>query len=85
MKAVTFKRLFELCDRNDQLKIIVENLKNIESIAKEWKLSLEQRRDLYKSCAHALDRNNESAGAFNVMQSYLRLFEGAKEAELTQN
>jgi len=48
-----------LCDRNNQLKIIVENLKKIEEISKEWALSLDERKDLFRSCALSLDRNNE--------------------------
>lgn len=85
MKALTFKRLFELCDKNNQLKIIVENLKKIEEISKDWKLTLDERRDLLKSCALALDRNNETHSAFKILKSFLRLFEQAKEAELAQH
>eukprot|EP00347_Sterkiella_histriomuscorum_P023152 403335751 len=85
MKSISFQRLFELCDRNNQLKIIVDNLKNIESISKEWKLSLEQRRQLLRSCAHALDKNEESDGAFNVLQAYLKTFEGVKDADLANS
>jgi len=44
LKGGVFQRLFELCDRNDQLKIIVENVKNIEEISKDWELSLDERR-----------------------------------------
>ena len=29
MKALSFQKLFEICDKNDQLKIIVDNLINI--------------------------------------------------------
>ena len=53
------QRLFELCDKNGQLKIIVENLKKIEEISKDWAMSVEERRDLFRSCALTLDRNNE--------------------------
>ena len=59
LKGVVFQRLFELCDKNGQLKIIVENLKKVEEISKEWTMSLDERRDLYRSCAVILDRNNE--------------------------
>lgn len=60
LKGVTFQKLFELCDKNDQIKIIVENLKKIEEISKEWDLSLDERKELYKSCAKTLDKANES-------------------------
>jgi hypothetical protein len=59
LKGVVFQRLFELCDKNGQLKIIVENLKKVEEISKEWAMSIDERRDLYRSCAVILDRNNE--------------------------
>ncbi len=36
IKGIVFQRLFELCERNDQLKIIVEIVKNIEEISKDW-------------------------------------------------
>jgi hypothetical protein len=57
LKGVVFKRLFELCDRNDQLKIIVENVKKVEEISREWAMSIDERRDLYRSAAITLDRN----------------------------
>ena len=72
MKSLTFQRLFELCDKNGQLKIIVENLKKIEEISQDWKLSTEERRVLLKSCAHALDRNNETQSAFKILKGYLK-------------
>jgi hypothetical protein len=59
-KAIAFQRLFEICDKNGQLKIINENLANIEQLSKEWKMKLDTRRTLYRNCAHALDKNNES-------------------------
>ena len=74
LKGVLFQRLFELCDRNGQLKIVVENLKKVEEISREWALSLEERRTLYRACALALDRNNEPVAAFQVMMAYLKLF-----------
>lgn len=54
-----FQRLFELCDRNDQLKIIVENVKKVEEISREWGMSIDERRELYRSAALTLDKNGE--------------------------
>lgn len=85
MKAVAFQKLFETCDKNGQLKIIVENLKNIEQVSQEWKLSLDEKRQLLKSCAVALDKNNETEGAFRVMTQFLRLFEKSNNQELAQH
>ncbi len=82
IKGIVFQRLFELCDRNDQLKIIVENVKNIEEISKDWELSLEERRQLYRACAQTLDKNNESVAAFKVSVAYLKLFNKCNDQEL---
>lgn len=54
-----FQRLFELCERNDQTKIIIEQLKKVEEISADWALSLEERRELFRASAHCLDRNQE--------------------------
>lgn len=59
LKGIVFQKLFELCDRNNQLKIIVENVKNVEEKSRDWALSLDERRELYRSAAITLDRNNE--------------------------
>jgi len=82
LKGVVFQRLFELCDKNDQLKIIVENLKKIEEISAEWVMSVEERRELYRSCAASLDRNNQQVAAFKVMMAYLKLFQKSTDQEL---
>jgi hypothetical protein len=50
----------ELCHKEKSISIIVDNLKDIENISKDWKLSVQERRDLYKTCARILDENNEA-------------------------
>lgn len=82
LKGVCFQRLFELCDKNGQLKIIIENLKKIEEISSEWAMSQQERRELYRSCAVALDKNDEPVAAFKVMSAYLKLFQKSSEQEL---
>jgi len=84
-KGLVFQRLFELCDKHGQLKIIVENLKKVEEISREWAMSLDERRELYRSCAVTLDRNNEPVAAFKVMMAYLKLFQKSGEAELAEH
>lgn len=74
--------MFELCDKNGQLKIIVENVKKIEEISAEWALSVEERRELYRSSSLILDKNNESVAAFKVTMAYLKLFQKSSEQEL---
>jgi hypothetical protein len=36
-----------------------ENVKNIENVSKDWKLTKDERRALYKICAKALDEGNQ--------------------------
>jgi hypothetical protein len=59
LKGVVFLRLFKLCEKNDQLKIIVENLKKIEEISKDWAMSIDERKELYRECAITLDGKDE--------------------------
>jgi hypothetical protein len=58
-KGLTFRRLVQFCDKENQLGIIINNVKNVETLSKEWNLSQQDRRELYKSCSHILDKNNE--------------------------
>ena len=82
LKGVVFQRLFELCDRNDQLKIIVENVKKVEEISKEWNMSIDERKELYRSSALSLDKNNEYVAAFQVTVAYLKLFQKSSDQEI---
>lgn len=50
----------EFCDKENQLSIIVNNVNKVEEISKEWNLNKQDKRDLFKSCSHILDKNNES-------------------------
>jgi hypothetical protein len=59
LKGVVFLRLFKLCDRNDQIKIVIENLKKIEDISKDWAMSVEERKELFRECAVTLDKKDE--------------------------
>jgi len=59
-RAVAIQRLFELCDKNDQITIVIENLKKIEEISNDWELSIEDRRNLFKTCGNILNKNNEA-------------------------
>jgi hypothetical protein len=74
--------MFKLCERNDQLKIIIENVKKIEEISSEWAMSVDERRELYRECAVTLDKHDEPVAAFRVMIAFLKLYEKSTEAEL---
>lgn len=44
MKSAAFQRLADTCDKNNQVKIIVENLKNIDNISRDWNLDIDEKR-----------------------------------------
>lgn len=60
LKGVVFQRLFQLCEKNDQLKIIIEQVKKVDEISKEWNMKIDERRELYRASAVTLDKNNET-------------------------
>ncbi len=47
-------------------------VKDIANISSEWKLTNDERIDLYLKCAAALDQEGDSTGAFKV---YYKAFE----------
>jgi hypothetical protein len=59
-KGVVFTRMFELCHKGGHLNIIINNVQKIEEISKDWSLSIEDRRQLYKACSHTLDDFNDT-------------------------
>ena len=40
MKGLAFKKLVEFCNKEKQLTIIIDNVKKVEEISKEWNLSM---------------------------------------------
>ncbi len=84
MRGIVFQRLFQMCDKNGQLKIIIDNLKQVITISKDWKMSVDERRELYRACAIALDRNQEYVAAFHVLAQFLKMFQKSQPSELAQ-
>ena len=64
MRALVFECMLHLCHRENQLSTILDNVKNVEQVSKEWTLSPQERRHLYKACSRVLDEVNEDWGAF---------------------
>ena len=52
MKLYTYRNLME---------IVQQRAQNVDVDSKKWKISAEERRDLYKTVAHALDKINDAA------------------------
>ena len=50
--------MVKICNEENQLEIIIDNLIKIEEISGEWNLSKEERKDLYKQCSDILNSKN---------------------------
>jgi len=73
LKALVFEELINLTSREGSLSIVAEHARKIEQESKEWKLTEDERRSLFKTVAVALDKANDE-GAFIVMHAYLKQF-----------
>lgn len=63
LKAHVFKTLVSLCQKEGQLEILVHRARNVEQESATWKLTDDERKDLYLSVAQSLDASNDD-GAF---------------------
>ena len=81
--------MVKICNEENQLEIIIDNLIKIEEISGEWNLSKEERKDLYKQCSDILNSKNYlynlwsityfRKGAFVTTLAYTKLFEKDSE------
>ena len=61
IKAFAFERLVQLCMDNNCTDIIIERARDVVQASKEWKLSVDERKSLYKTLGNVLDKLNESS------------------------
>lgn len=73
-KALVFAQLCQLCQRQNNLSIIVERARNVEQEAQEWTLTLAEKQELLLTIANVLDED-EDPSAYEVMHAYLKTFE----------
>jgi hypothetical protein len=71
LKALVFKTLVSLCQREGQLDIIVQKARNVEHEQAQWELTADERKDLFLSVAQSLESAKDD-GAFQVLHAYLR-------------
>jgi len=57
------------------MEIVQQRAQNVDVDSKKWKISAEERRDLYKTVAHALDKINDTAGAFKILSCLMKELE----------
>ena len=77
IKSYAFEKLIELCKDNDCSEIVIERARQVVQTSKDWKLSDEERKSLYKTIGGILDQLGDSTYAFKVMHAYLRLFKAS--------
>lgn len=58
-RYVIFLRFLKFMEKHQLVARVLSNLKEIDTISEQWKISEQERRDLYFTCADILDRHNE--------------------------
>jgi len=75
LKSVAFIELAKFLHEKNQLKqVMICQVRDINKISNDWKLTKTERHDLYVECAKILDQEDDS-GAFMVYYEALRLFD----------
>ena len=61
LKAYAFEKLVELCTKESCLEIMIGKARTIVEESKEWDLTVDERRSLYRTVARSLDQQNDSS------------------------
>lgn len=87
LKSLAFERLVQLCMDNNCTDIIIERARQVIETSKDWNLTDEERRSLYKRVANILDKLDDTSYAFKIMHAYVKLFKDGDKAgiESAQN
>lgn len=73
MKSNVFISMVDfLCKHNQLEAVMIKQVQDIAKLSEDWKLSREQRYELYVVCAKALEHANDSSGAFQVYMEAAR-------------
>lgn len=86
MKSTIFVAMTQfLCEHNQLEAVMIKQVQDIAKLSEEWKLSKDQRYDLYISCAQALEHSEDCRGAFQVYMDALKLVDiGSKNKQADQ-
>lgn len=87
MKSTIFMAMTEfLCQHNQLEAVMIKQVQDIGKLSEEWKLTKDQRYELYISCAQALEQSDDCRGAFQVYLEALRLVDlGSKNKQVDQS
>ena len=61
LKSYAFEKLVELCTNENCLEIMIGKAREIVADSKDWNLTVEERRSLYRTVARSLDQQNDSS------------------------
>ena len=61
IKSFAFEKLVQLCMDNNCTDIIIERARVIVQASKDWNLTVDERKSLYKTLGNILDKLNESS------------------------
>jgi hypothetical protein len=62
-----FQQLIRFLQQNNQLtEVMIQQVRDVESLSADWSLTKQQRIQLYLTCAQALAQEGDYAHAFKV-------------------
>ena len=82
MKSTVFIAMVEfLCKHNQLEAVMIKQVQSIHSLSEDWKLTKDQRYELYISCAKALEHAGDCTGAFQVYMEALKLVDTGSKSK----
>lgn len=74
MKSTVFIAMVEFLRKHNQLEaVMIKQVQDIAKLSEDWKLTKDQRYELYIACAQGLEHAKDSTGAVQVYMEALRL------------
>jgi hypothetical protein len=80
MKSSVFIAMVEfLCSHNQLEAVMIKQVQDVAKLSEEWKLTREQRFELYIKCAQALEEAKDCTGAVQVYVEALKQVDGGSK------
>lgn len=74
MKSTVFMAMVDFLSKHNQLEaVMIKQVQDVVNLSEQWKLTKEQRFDLYICCAEGLEQAKDSTGAVQVYMEALKL------------